>query len=38
MLTHRNLAENATALDMGFEPGIVLLSVLPIHHAYFHVI
>ena len=34
MLTHRNLAENATALDMGFEPGIVLLSVLPIHHAY----
>lgn len=34
MLTHRNLAENATAQDMGFEPGIVLLSVLPIHHAY----
>ena len=34
MLTHRNLAENATAQDMGFEPGMVLLSVLPIHHAY----
>lgn len=34
MLTHRNLAENATALDMGFEPGMVLLTVLPIHHAY----
>ena len=27
MLTHRNLAENATAQDMGFEPGMVLLSV-----------
>lgn len=34
MLTHRNLAENATCLDMGFERGNVLLSVLPIHHAY----
>lgn len=34
MLTHRNLAENATALDMGYEPGMVILSVLPIHHAY----
>lgn len=34
MLTHRNLAENATCLDMGFEPGIVLMTVLPIHHAY----
>lgn len=34
MLTHRNLAENATALDMGYEPGIVLMTVLPIHHAY----
>ena len=34
MLTHRNLAENATAQDMGFEPGMVLLTVLPIHHAY----
>ena len=34
MLTHRNQAENATAQDMGFESGMVLLSVLPIHHAY----
>lgn len=34
MLTHRNLAENATCLDMKFERGSVLLSVLPIHHAY----
>lgn len=34
MLTHRNLAENATALDMGYEPGTILMSVLPIHHAY----
>lgn len=34
MLTHRNLAENATALDMGYEPGMVSMTVLPIHHAY----
>ena len=34
MLTHRNLAENATALDMGYEPGMAVMSVLPIHHAY----
>lgn len=34
MLTHRNLAENATALDMGYGPGLVVMSVLPIHHAY----
>lgn len=34
MLTHRNLAENATALNMGYEPGMVVMSVLPIHHAY----
>lgn len=34
MLTHRNLAENATCLDMKMEPGTVILSVLPIHHAY----
>ena len=33
MLTHRNLAENATCLDMKFSPHSVLLSVLPIHHA-----
>ena len=34
MLSHRNLAENATCLDMKFEERSVLLSVLPIHHAY----
>lgn len=34
MLSHRNLAENATCLDMKIKPGTVLLSVLPIHHAY----
>ena len=34
MLTHRNLAENATCLDMKFKPRSVLLTVLPIHHAY----
>lgn len=34
MLTHRNLAENATCRDMGIETGTVVLSVLPIHHAY----
>ncbi len=34
MLTHRNLAENATCLDMGLEAGMVIMSVLPIHHAY----
>lgn len=34
MLTHRNMAENATCLDMRIEPGTVILSVLPIHHAY----
>ncbi len=34
MLTHRNLAENATCLDMGFDYGTVVMSVLPIHHAY----
>lgn len=34
MLTHRNLAENATCLDMGLESGMVIMSVLPIHHAY----
>lgn len=34
MLTHRNLAENATCLDMRYEPGMVIMSVLPIHHAY----
>ena len=34
MLSHRNLAENATCLDMKFEKGTVMMSVLPIHHAY----
>lgn len=34
MLTHRNMAENATCLDMRFPKRTVLLSVLPIHHAY----
>lgn len=34
MLTHRNLAENATCLDMKIPSRTVLLSVLPIHHAY----
>ena len=34
MLTHQNLAENATCLDMKFKEHSVLLSVLPIHHAY----
>ena len=34
MLTHRNLAQNATCLDMKIPPRTVLLSVLPIHHAY----
>ena len=34
MLTHRNLAENATCLDMKISEDTVVLSVLPIHHAY----
>ncbi|MGN0317888.1 MAG: AMP-binding protein [Lachnospira sp.] len=34
MLSHRNLAENATCLDMKIEEGTVIMSVLPIHHAY----
>lgn len=34
MLSHRNLAENATCLDMQIREGTVILSVLPIHHAY----
>ena len=34
MLTHRNLAENATCLDMKIPPRTVILTVLPIHHAY----
>jgi len=34
MLTHRNLADNATCLDMKIETGTVIMTVLPIHHAY----
>lgn len=34
MLTQNNLAENATCLDMKIGPHTVILSVLPIHHAY----
>lgn len=34
MLTQRNLAENATCLDMKIPPRTSVLSVLPIHHAY----
>lgn len=34
MLTQRNLAENATCLDMKISEDTVMLSVLPIHHAY----
>ncbi len=34
MLSHRNLAENATCLDMKIPSRTVILSVLPIHHAY----
>ncbi|MGN1130053.1 MAG: AMP-binding protein [Ruminococcus sp.] len=34
MLTHENLAVNATCLDMKIPPRTVILSVLPIHHAY----
>lgn len=34
MLTHRNLAENATCLDMKIPERTVIMTVLPIHHAY----
>ena len=34
MLTHQNMAENATCLDMKIPARSVILSVLPIHHAY----
>ena len=34
MLTHRNLAENAGSINMDLPERMVLLSVLPIHHAY----
>ena len=34
MLTQNNLAENVISVDYEAEPGSVLLSVLPIHHAF----
>ena len=34
MLTQYNLASNVEAVDYSTEPGSVLLSVLPIHHAF----
>lgn len=34
MLTQRNLYDNVQNVDYETEPGAVLLSVLPIHHAY----
>lgn len=34
MLTHKNMAQNATCLDMKIPERTVILSVLPIHHAY----
>ena len=34
MLTQRNLASNVEAVDYTTEPGSIVLSVLPIHHAF----
>lgn len=34
MLTQDNLASNVAAVDYAREPGTVMLSVLPIHHAF----
>ena len=34
MLTHRNLTDNATSLDMRIPAGTVSMTLLPIHHAY----
>lgn len=35
MLSHRNLADNVTCVDMGIDAdNAVLLTLLPIHHAY----
>ena len=34
MLTNRNIADNATCMDSGEEPGNRVMSVLPIHHAF----
>ena len=34
MLSHRNLTDNAAALDMKIPSGTVSMTLLPIHHAY----
>ena len=34
MLTHKNLTDNATCLDMKIPAGSVSMTLLPIHHAY----
>ncbi|MDO4305833.1 MAG: AMP-binding protein [Eubacteriales bacterium] len=34
MLTQNNLASNVKAVDFTLEPGSIVLSVLPIHHAF----
>lgn len=34
MLTHKSLCDNVTCLEMNINPESVILSVLPIHHAY----
>lgn len=34
MLSHRNLSDNATCLDMKISRGTVSMTLLPIHHAY----
>lgn len=34
MLTQRNLAENVKSVNYTAEPGTIVLSVLPIHHAF----
>ena len=34
MLTHKNLYDNVVNVDYTADPGAVVLSVLPIHHAY----
>lgn len=34
MLSHRNLADNATCLDMKIPQGTVTMTLLPVHHAY----
>lgn len=34
MLTHRNITDNVTCVDMGVDSNNTILTVLPIHHAY----